>query len=273
MASDALELREYAPDKGRVRLSQVWSTRRITTMVALRDVRVKYKQAALGPLWLLLAPVGLLLAITVAFSGITDVPTPGVPYMLFALVGLISWTYIQLCLSLSPQVLVNNSALVRRSTCPRLALIQGSMLANLPPVAVMLVAALVALLLGRGIPTQAVLIPLLLVWLMVLAWGVSLLFAAVAARARDIVAVVPLVVQAGLFVTPVGYAIEGAPKNIERLLIMNPVSGIIEAWRWSLLDIPPNMAAVGVSLATTLTVAILGWIVFVRAEIRLADYV
>jgi ABC-type polysaccharide/polyol phosphate export permease len=273
VATEALELREYTPERKRVRLHEIWSTWRVTQMVALRDVRVKYKQAALGPLWLVLAPLGLLLAITIAFSGITDVPTPGVPYLLFALVGLTCWTYIQLCLMLSPLVLVTNSALVRRSTCPRLALVQGSMLANLPPVAVMLVATLVALAFGRGIPVQALLLPLLFVWLAVLAWGLSLLLAPLAARARDIVAVVPLVVQAGLFVTPVGYPISGAPANIEAVLTLNPISGVIEGWRWALLDIPPNMTAVVISLVASVLFALAGWYVFVKSDARLADYV
>jgi ABC-type polysaccharide/polyol phosphate export permease len=242
-------------------------------MVALRDMRVKYKQAALGPLWLLLAPLGLLAAITIAFSGVTDIKTPGVPYVLFALVGLICWTYIQLCLSLSPVVLVGNSALVRRSTCPRIALVQGSMLANLPPVGVMLVAALVAVVIVRGLPLQALMLPLLAVWLVALAWGISLLLAAIAARARDIVSVVPLVVQAGLFVTPVGYPIDGAPSNIEVLLTINPVAGVIEAWRWAMLDIPPNTTAIVISLVFTAVIALVGWRVFEKADGRIADYV
>jgi ABC-type polysaccharide/polyol phosphate export permease len=242
-------------------------------MVALRDVRVKYKQAALGPLWLVLGPVGLLLAITIAFSGVTDVKTPGVPYMIFALVGLICWTYIQLCLTLSPAVLVNNASLVRRSTCPRLALVQGTMVANLPPVTVMLVATIVALLAGRGLPIQAVLLPVMIVWIVALAWGISLLFAAIAARARDIVSVVPLVVQAGLFVTPVGYPIDGAPANIQAILTVNPISGVIEGWRWCLLDMPPNMTAVAISIVATFVVCIAAWQVFVKADARLADYV
>jgi lipopolysaccharide transport system permease protein len=111
------------------------------------------------------------------------------------------------------------------------------------------------------------------VWLTVLAWGLSLLLAPLAARARDIVAVVPLVVQAGLFVTPVGYPISGAPANIEAVLTVNPVSGVIEGWRWALLDIPPNMTAVAISLVTTVLVAFAGWSVFVKADARLADYV
>jgi lipopolysaccharide transport system permease protein len=265
-------MREYRPGLRRVRISDIWTTWRVTAMVGVRDMRVKYKQAALGPLWLILAPLGLLLAVTIAFSGITKVPTHGVPYVLFALTGLCCWSYIQLCLSISPLALLNNATLVRRSTCPRLSLIQGSMIGNLPPIAVQLTATLIVTVIMRGLSLQVLLLPLMALWLFALAWGFSLLLAALAAKARDIVAVIPLVVQAGLFVTPVGYPIQGTPANIEKVLTINPISGVIEGWRWCILDIPPNMTAVVISLVATTLVVIGGWSVFVRAEVRVADY-
>src|SRR3954451_14292372 len=107
-------------------------------MIAVRDLKVKYKQAALGPLWLLIAPLGMLAAVTIAFSGVTDVDTGGTPYVLFALVGLIVWTFVQLSLTLGAMAIIANASLVRRSTVPRIALISGTMLGNLPPVLVMI---------------------------------------------------------------------------------------------------------------------------------------
>src|ERR1700712_3164354 len=92
--------RVYRPVKRRVKFSELWTTMRVARMIGLRDLKVKYKQAALGPLWLLIAPLGMLAAITVAFSGVTNVPTGKVPYVLFALVGLTVWTFVQLSASL-----------------------------------------------------------------------------------------------------------------------------------------------------------------------------
>src|SRR4051794_35141016 len=96
----------YRPVKRRVRLSETWMSAGVARMIGLRDIKVKYKQAALGPLWLLIGPLGMLAAITIAFSGVTKVNTYGVPYVLFALVGLTVWTFIQLSAALGAQSIV-----------------------------------------------------------------------------------------------------------------------------------------------------------------------
>lgn len=254
-------------------MRDIWASWRVTRMVAARDIRVKYKQAALGPLWLLLAPLGMLGAVTIAFSGVTSVATQDVPYVLFALSGLTIWTFVQLGLMIAPQGLIGNSALVRRSACPRLALVQGAVIANLPPVVVMAIISLAWAALDRGVGLQMLVLPLVAIWLFVLVWGLALLAAPLAARARDIVSVVPLAVQAGLFVTPVGYPFAGSPANIQKLLILNPVTGIIEAWRWALLGMRPDSTAMLVSGAMTALIAWFGWRLFTRAETTIADYV
>ncbi|MDP1849439.1 MAG: ABC transporter permease [Solirubrobacteraceae bacterium] len=273
MSTRELLAHDYRPVKRRLRVRDIWASWRITRMVAARDIRVKYKQAALGPLWLILAPLGMLGAVTVAFSGVTSVQTQDVPYVLFALAGLTMWTFVQLGLMIAPQGLIGNSALVRRSACPRLALVQGAVIANSPPVIVMGVISLLWAGLDRGVTLQMLLLPLVAAWLFVLVWGLALLAAPLAARARDIVSVVPLAVQAGLFVTPVGYPLAGSPANIQTLLTLNPVTGIIEAWRWALLGMDPDSTAMLVSGAMTLLIAWFGWRLFTRTETTIADYV
>lgn len=276
MASTPVEprLNTYRPVKRRLRISEVWTTHAVARMIAVRDLKVKYKQAALGPLWLLIAPLGMLAAVTIAFSGVTDVDTGGVPYVLFALVGLIVWTYVQLSLTLGPLAIIANASLVRRSTVPRIALITGTLLGNLPPAGVMLVIALGGTIIDRGLPTQALLLPVLMLWLMAFTLGVTLMVAGTAARFRDTVALTPLLVQAGIFVTPVGYSMATAPSNIKVLLTLNPISGIIEAWRWAMLGIPdPNTTAIAVAAALTVALCAAGWYVFSILEPEFADVV
>jgi lipopolysaccharide transport system permease protein len=264
----------YRPVKSRVQVRDVLMTFQVAKMIGLRDVRVKYKQAALGPLWLLIAPIGMLAAITVAFSGVTDVQTGGVPYLLFALTGLTVWTFVQLSLTLGAGAITLNAGLVRRSPLPRVALVTGAVLGNTPPIAIMFVITVVGTLLVRGLPLQALLIPIAVIWLVVFTLSLSLMLAAFAARFRDTVAMVPLILQAGIFVSPVGYSIKGAPQNIHTLLTLNPISGLIEAWRWSLLDIPdPQWSVVAVSAVWTVVLAFLGWRVFTRLEPDFADFV
>lgn len=266
--------RVLGPVKRRVALSDFWDTRRVAWMIAQRDMRAKYKQAALGPLWLILAPLGMLAAVTIAFSGVTDVHTSGIAYVPFALCALCVWTYIQLSLLVGAQAIVANSQLVRRSSLPRLALMTGTLLGNVPPLAVMTVAALATAGIDGLLPIQALLLPVLLVWLFVFTLAVTLLISALAARFRDVIAILPMVIQAGIFVTPVGYGLSGVPSHIKTLLILNPATGIIETWRWAFVALPnPNVVAIVVAGVWTVVLAIGGWYVFGRMEVDFADYV
>jgi ABC-type polysaccharide/polyol phosphate export permease len=267
-------VRIYRPVIRRVRLPDLWGTARIARIIGTRDIRAKYKQAALGPLWLVIAPLGMLVAIVVAFSSVTHVGTGGVPYLLFALTGLTVWTFIQLCATLAGQAIVGNASLVRRSPIPRAALVTGALLGNLPPVAIMLSVTLVDAVATRGLPLQALLLPVLICWLFGFTLFLALLLAALAARFRDIVQLLPLVLQAGIFLTPVGYSLHGEPSHIRDILILNPVSGLIEAWRWSLLNISdPEWAAVAVAAGWTVVIGVLGWRAFTRLEVHFADFV
>jgi ABC-type polysaccharide/polyol phosphate export permease len=252
----------------------MWTTQRVARMIALRDIKTKYKQAALGPLWLLIAPLGMLFAITIAFSGVTDVQTGDIPYLPFALVGLTVWTFIQLSATLGSQAIVSNGSLVRRSPMPRMALVTGSLLGNLPPIIVMFALTLLATAVTRGFSVQILLLPLLILWLFVFAIGLAMLLGALTVRFRDTTSALPLIISAGIFVSPVGYPLAGAPSNIHALLTVNPVSGLIEAWRWSILDMAdPQWLVVGIAAAWTVLIVGFGWRIFARLEVKFADYV
>jgi lipopolysaccharide transport system permease protein len=265
-------LRVTAPVPRRVRLRDIWATRRVGWMLGWRDMKTKYKQSALGPLWLFLQPLGMLAAITIAFSKVTSVDTGAVPYVVFALVGLAVWTYVQMAITVAPQTLPSNQQVVRRSPCPRVAFVTGTLISVLPPLAVVLVASVAAAAISGNLPVEALALPLLIVWLIVLMGGFTLLVTALGARFRDAVALAPVVVQAGIFLTPVGYPLDAAGSFAD-VLAFNPVSGLIEGWRWSLLGIAPDGFAIGVALAETVAVALLGWYVFGRMETRFSDYV
>jgi lipopolysaccharide transport system permease protein len=260
------------PVPRRVHLSDIWASRRVGWMLGWRDMKTKYKQSALGPLWLVLQPLGMLAAITIAFSKVTSVNTGNVPYVVFALVGLAVWTYVQMAITVAPQTLPANQQVVRRSPCPRVAFVTGTLISVLPPLAVVLVASVVAAGISGSLPVEALALPLLVVWLILLMGGFTLLVTALGARFRDAVALAPLVVQAGIFLTPVGYPLDAA-GSFAKVLAFNPVSGVIEGWRWSLLGISPDGFAVAVALAETVAVGLLGWYVFGRMETRFSDYV
>src|SRR5512132_273643 len=137
-------VRVSVPMRRRVRLGEIRTSLPVAWVLGKRHRKAKYKQSALGPLWLVLQALGMVLAITIACSKVTSVNTGNVPYVVFALVGLAVWTYIQMTISVAPMTLPSNQLVVRRSPCPRVALVTGTLIAVLPPLAVVLTESVVA---------------------------------------------------------------------------------------------------------------------------------
>jgi lipopolysaccharide transport system permease protein len=112
----------------------------------------------------------------------------------------------------------------------------------------------------------------MLVWLLTLLWGPALLFSAVSSRFRDAVAIIPLLLQGGTFLSPVGYPIDNAPHYLQIVLWINPLTGMIEAWRWALLGSDPVIGALITCAAWTIVLGVIGWRVFSRMETTFADF-
>ena len=266
-------MREAVPVKRRLQLRELVTAWPVARVIGARDIKIKYKQSALGPLWLLLQPLGILAAITVAFSGVTDVDTGGVAYIAFGLVGVAVWMFIAMTIAIAPQTFLANAALVRRSPAPRTAFITATVYSNLPLLGIMTGVTLVAAAVLEGVEPQVLLLPVLAAWLLLFTWAVVVVIAPVAARFRDAVAVVPLIIQGGIFLSPVGYPLDAAPATLKTILSINPVSGLIEGWRWSILGMTPDLAVIGIALAWTVVLLAVGWYMFGRMEVRLADFV
>ena len=267
------EVRVLVPTKRRIRLSDLWTTRKVAWVVGVRDMKIKYKQSALGPIWLFMQPMGMLLAVAIAFSAVVKVNTGGVSYAPFALAGLCVWTFVQVSAASAALIFPSNYQLVRRSPCPRVALVIGNVLSNLVPLGVVLAAALIVTAIDRSLPLQVLLLPALLAWMIVFVLALSLLAASVGARFRDVVAMVPLLVQAGVFISPVGYPV-GVVHGIAGTLIrVNPISGLIETSRWCLLGIHPLTGVILIAAGWTVVLVGLAWFVFARLEVQFADYV
>ena len=268
------EVRVARPVKKRVAVRDLWRSREVARVVAVRDLKIKYKQSLLGPLWLIIQPVGILAALIVAFNGVANVDTGGVPYIPFALTGLAVWTLVQQTLLNGVNAFPQNSLLIRRVAAPRIAFLTGAVLSNQLAPAVIFIGALVALLVtGEGLPTQALLLPFVLLWLLVFSFCLLCIIASLAVRFRDIQAVMPFWSQAGLFLTPVGFSLATAPGKVESVLTFNPLSGLLELTRWCMLDIPLTTLPVVVSAVFTVLLVWVGWQTFARMEISFADVI
>jgi lipopolysaccharide transport system permease protein len=267
-------VRRIVPVKRRLRVSDLLRDMPVVRVLAARDFKVKYKQSVLGPLWLVFQPLALLAAFLVAFRGLADVGSAGVPYTVFALVGLTAWAFFQASMTIGTASLITNIQLVRFTPCPRIAFPIAAIIASLPSFAVTGGAAVIAAALAGALSPRVVLLPLGLVWLFLLTAGLVALVSAFAVRFRDMISAMPFLLQVGLFLAPVGYPLSELSPTVRVLVDLNPLTGVIEGMRWMVLSgYQPSFEPIGVSLAATAAIASVGWLVFTRAETTMADQI
>jgi ABC-type polysaccharide/polyol phosphate export permease len=255
-------------------LGQLWHARELIWFFALRDLRVRYKQTALGVAWVLVQPVMTIAVFTLVFDKLTDVASEGLPYPLFALVGLITWNYLSSVVSRGSEILVNDPALVTKVHFPRLAAPMSALLPPLVDLAVSLIL-LAVLYAAYGVTPSWRLLgtPLWLLMLAVTAGGVGLWLSALNVRYRDVRHAVTPVLQIWLFASPVAYSASVLTGFAGLAYALNPMSGVVALARWSLLGTPWPGWRLGASVAVTLLAAGTGARYFTRAERTFADVI
>ena len=264
-------VRVIKPVKRRIRVADIWRGREVIRVVAARDFKVKYKQSLLGPLWLLFQPVALLVAFFIAFRNLANVQ-PGIPYSVFALVGLSVWSFFQASMTIGTASIVGNITLIRFTPCPRFAFPISGLIASLPAWAVTTFGALVAAVVTGSLSPRVVLLPFGLVWLFLLTGGVVALSSSLTVRYRDILAAMPFLLQVALFLAPIGYPLQSLGPVARRAVELNPLTGIVESWRWMVVPhYHVALEVVLVSLLITVLVLVLGWRTFTRMETTIGD--
>src|SRR6266513_608462 len=263
--------RRIEPVTSRLKPADLFRDLPVVRVLAARDFKVKYKQSVLGPLWLFFQPLALLAAFLVAFKGLAGVES-GVPYVPFALVGLSVWAFFQASMTIGTASLVSSFYLVRLTPCPRLAFPVASLVASLPAMGVTTAAALGASAVTGVLSPRIVLLPFAAAWALLFCVAVVAISSAIAVRARDLLQALPFLLQVGGFLTPVGYPPGDLAPTVRFFVDLNPLTGIIEAWRWIFLagqdfDTFPILVAT----ASTGLLLLLGWWVFSRFEVTMAD--
>lgn len=260
------------PAKRRLKARDLLGIGQVVRVLASRDLKIKYKQSLLGPLWLIFQPLALLGAFLVAFRGLSSGQTGGAPYVLFALVGLSVWSFFQSAMTIGTPSVVMNINFVRYTPCPRHAFPVAAVLAALPSFAVTAVAALLATAATGHLSPRVILLPLVLLWLMLLTLGVISVTSTLAVRYRDINSALPFLLQIGLFLAPVGYPIAKLSHTVRTLVELNPFTGVLEATRWTMLSgYECALAPVLFSLGLTALLVIGGWRLFTLRETTMAD--
>lgn len=267
-------VREIRPTARRIRLRDITGTLPTAYLFAVRDFQTRYKQSLLGPVWLVVQPLTMLTGFTVVFGTVAEVGTGGVPYALFAIVGVTVWLTFQVSVLYGTRCIVANKGVVKAMPVPRLAFLTATLLGALPQFLFMVVLCVVAVLLtGPSFGPEIFALPLCALWLFALLYGVTMPLSAWHARFRDVGSTVPFVFQAGLFLSPVAYPLSEVPGALRTVMELNPISGVVEAWRWSLLGTEPSTLAIVAGLGWTVGLLTLGWAIFARAEVRFADVV
>jgi lipopolysaccharide transport system permease protein len=268
-ALESPEVRRIVPTKRRIRPLDIFREPSVVQVLASRDFKIKYKQSLLGPLWLVFQPLALLGGFVIAFRSNVN---PGVPYVVFTLAGLMAWSFFQASMTIGGASLITNFQLVKFTPCMRLAFPTAATIASLPSLGVTVVAALVAAAANGVISPRAVLLPIGFLWLFVLTIGAVMIASSLSVRFRDIISVVPFVLQVGLFLAPIGYPLSSLSDRLRLLVELNPLSGLMEAMRWALIQgYSPSVAAIWISLAMTAVIAVAGWLIFSRLETTMAD--
>ncbi len=258
-----------------VNLGEIWSYRELLYFLTWRDVKVRYKQTAIGAGWAVLQPFLTMVVFSIIFGRLVGVPSEGVPYPVFAYAALLPWTFFATAVNRSGTSLVNDANLISKVYFPRLVVPIAAVLAQMVDFLVAFTI-LVGMMLFYGIVPGAALLtlPFFVVLAFMTALGVGLWLSTLNVRYRDVAHVVPFLTQFWLFLTPVAYPSSIIPERWRLLYGLNPMAGVVEGFRWALLG--QETAPGGVIVASTavvLTILIGGLLYFRRAEDRFADEV
>lgn len=257
-------------------IRELWAFRELTLTLAERDLRIRYKQAVLGIAWAVITPVVMMLAFTLIFTKFTHIKTGGAPYALFSYMGLLPWTFFSSSVSQGGLSLVSNVQLLNKLYCPRevfpIAAIADAAVDSLIATVILFVLFPV---LGFAPKAQAIYVPLLLVVLVMFTLGVTLAASALVVYMRDLRLVLPLIIQLGLFVTPVVYGSQSISKSESFLVVysvLNPLVPVIDGMRRCVLNgQPPQWTALAAGAVSSLVILIGGFALFKRLETGMAD--
>lgn len=255
-------------------LRELWEYRELLYFLTWRDIKVRYKQTALGASWAIIQPFMTMVAFSLFFGQLGKIPSEGLPYPIFTYAALLPWSFFAYALGQSSSSLVGSSNLISKIYFPRLVIPVASVLGGVVDFAIAFVV-LLGMMVYFGIwPTPAIvlLLPLLLLAL-VTALGVGLWLSALNVEYRDVRYTIPFLTQFWLFATPVAYPSSLLGEPWRTLYGLNPMVGVVEGFRWALLGTPAPGPMLTLSAAVAVGVLVSGAFYFRRMERGFADVV
>lgn len=250
--------------------------RELIYFMTWKDLKVRYKQTLLGASWAILQPFLTMVVFSIFFGELAGVPSDGVPYPIFAFTALLPWTLFSKALSDASRSLVQSSHMITKVYFPRLILPLASVLAGVVDFLLALLVLFGMMVYYQVTPTSAVWsLPLFLLLALVTALGVGLWLSALNVLYRDIGYVLPFLTQFWLFITPIAYPASMVPEQWRVLYALNPMTGVVEGFRWALLGTQQanSWMMLGVSTLIAVVVLVSGLFYFRRMERLFADMV
>jgi homopolymeric O-antigen transport system permease protein len=274
---DTLPVLRIKPSKGWVslKLGELWQYRELLYFLIWRDVKVRYKQTALGAAWAIIQPVMTMVVFSLFFGKLGKIPSDGIPYPIFSFAALVPWTFFANGLSQSSNSLVGSANLITKVYFPRLAIPIATVLSGVVDFVLAFIVLLGMMLYYGIVPTVNTLwLPLFLLLAVISSLGVGLWLSALNVEYRDVRYVVPFLTQFWMFATPIAYPSSLLHEPWRTVYGLNPMAGVVEGFRWALLG--GNTAPgpiIAVSSLAAVVILVSGAFYFRRMEKTFADVV
>jgi lipopolysaccharide transport system permease protein len=263
------------PSKGWVSLdlTGVWEHRELLFFLTWRDVKLRYKQTALGVMWAIVQPTAPMLIFTLVFGRLVDVPADG-PYPLFAFAGLLPWTFFANAVTNCATSVVTSANLITKVYFPRMIIPGAATIAALMDFIIGL-GVLSVLMIWYRVPLNVTLLvlPLLIALTTILALGVGMFLAALTVQYRDVRYALPFLLQLWMFATPIIFPSRIVPERWQWAITLNPMAGIIENFRAALFGRPIDWSALSFAAAIAFAILVYGAFSFRRFERKFADFI
>ena len=256
-------------------LREVWAYRDLFLILMLRDVKVRYKQTALGVIWVILQPLTAALIFAVIFGRFARLPSQGVPYTLYVFAAMLPWNIFSGALQRSGTSLISDSRLISKVYFPRMVIPMASSGAVLIDFAVAFVVGFGLMLAYGVLPTwRLIAVPSLVLLALLLTLGIGLLVSALNVYYRDFMYALPFVIQVWMYASPIAYSTDIVPESVKAAYALNPLVGIIGGFRWALLS-TGNFPWMSIALSVLVSLVFLaaGVVVFQRIEDSFADVI
>ena len=254
---------------------ELWRYRELFWFLALRDILVRYKQTAIGVAWAVLQPLLMMIVFSLIFGRLAKLPSEGVPYPILVFAALLPWQFFAHSMSSSSQSVVGSAAIITKIYFPRLVIPTSAVISGAIDFGISFLI-LIGMMFWYGIvPTYNIIfLPLFLLLAFISALAVGLWLSALNVEFRDVFYVVPFLVQAGQYLSPVAYSSSVIPEKWRMLYSLNPMVGVIDGFRWSILGTAnPNWYCIAISSVSVLIIFVGGLFYFRKMERTFADII